>query len=123
VYAPDGRSAVTVNADGTASLWDPAARKAQAVLAMEAPPNVTVFAPAEAARGPEDVQQQGVRCVAFSADGRTLALADGVGGLAWCDVAEVRRTAGCRPGRERRPPNGGEWWAWLRSRLLEPLTG
>jgi serine/threonine protein kinase/WD40 repeat protein len=93
VYAPDGRSAVTVNADGTASLWDPAGRE-EAVLAMDAPPIVTVRAPAEAARGPEDALQQGVRWVVFSPDGRTLALADGVGGLAWCDVAEVPRTAG-----------------------------
>jgi hypothetical protein len=92
VYAPDGRSAVTVNADGTASRWGPAGQE-EAVLAMDAPPNVTVRAPAEAARGPEDALQQGVRCAAFSPDGRTLALADGVGDLAWCDVAEVRRTA------------------------------
>jgi serine/threonine protein kinase/WD40 repeat protein len=89
VYASDGRSAVTVNADGTASLWDLGAGKEQAVLEMDGPPNVSVAAPARA--GPEDVLQQGMRCAAFSPDGRTLALADGVGGLAWCDVAEVRR--------------------------------
>jgi serine/threonine protein kinase/WD40 repeat protein len=123
VYAPDGRSAVTVNADGTAILWDVGAGKEQAVLEMDEPPNVTVFAPAEAARRPEDVLQHGVRRAAFSPDGRTLALADGAGSVAWCDVAEVRRTAGCRPGWQRRKPNGSAWWAWLRSRLLELLPG
>jgi hypothetical protein len=97
VYAPDGRSAVTVNADGTASLWDVEAGKEQAVLDVEAPPNVTVRAPAEAARGPEDLLQQGVYRAAFSPDGRTLALADGVSGVAWCDAAEARRAAGCQP--------------------------
>jgi serine/threonine protein kinase/WD40 repeat protein len=105
VYAPDGRSAVTVNADGTASLWDLAAGQEQAILEVDEPPNVSVSAPARA--GSEDDLQQGVRCAAFSPDGRTLALADGVGGVAWCDVAEVRRTAGCRPGRERQPNQPG----------------
>jgi serine/threonine protein kinase/WD40 repeat protein len=105
VYAPDGRSAVTVNADGTASLWDLAAGQEQAVLEMDAPPNVTVSAPAKA--GPEDLLQQGVRRAAFSPDGRTLALADGAGSVAWCDVAEVRRTAGCPPKRKFQPDQPG----------------
>jgi hypothetical protein len=91
VYAPGGRSAVTVNADGTASLWGPATGEEQAVLALDESPTVSVYAPAPAGQGPEDVLKQGVRRVAFSPDGRTLALADGVGGLAWCDVAEVRQ--------------------------------
>jgi hypothetical protein len=126
VYAPEGRSAVTVNPDGTASLWDLAAGQKQAVLEVEAPPNahdhtdkdpdddaeqtvlkmdrpsnVSVFAPSPAGHGPADLLQQGVRRAAFSPDGRTLALADGVGGIAWCDVAEVRRIAGFRPGQDR----------------------
>jgi serine/threonine protein kinase/WD40 repeat protein len=125
VFAPDGRSAVTLNADGTASLWDLATSQEQAVLEMDRPSNarncspddaddkeravlemdrpsnVSVFAPAPAGQGPKDLLQQGVRRAAFSPDGRTLALADGVGGVAWCDVAEVRRIAGFRPGRER----------------------
>jgi serine/threonine protein kinase len=119
LYGPDGRSAVAVNADGTASLWDLTAAKEQAVLSMEAPPNVTVLAPAEAAPGPEDILRQGVCRVAFSPDGLTLALADGIGGVAWCDVTEARRTAACRPGREHRKPSGAEWWARL---LLDKLT-
>jgi WD40 repeat protein len=101
VYAPDGRSAVTVNADGTASLWDLATGRKQAVLKMDEPPNVTVSKPSQT--GPEDLLQQGVCCAAFSPDGRTLALADGVGGVAWCDLAEVRRTAGCRAGERGTP--------------------
>jgi WD40 repeat protein len=89
VYAPDGRSAITVNADGTASLWDLAAGKEQAVLELDEPPNVSVSPPVRA--GLEDVLHQGVRCAAFSPDGRTLVLASGLGGLGWCDVAEVRQ--------------------------------
>jgi serine/threonine protein kinase/WD40 repeat protein len=115
VYAPDGRSAATVNADGTASLWDPATDKAQAVLKMGEPPNVTVSAPVKA--GPEDLLQQGVRHAAFSPDGRTLALADGVGGVAWCDVAEVRRES-TLPAK----PNGGAWLKRLLSQWLDGMA-
>jgi hypothetical protein len=115
VYAPGGRPAATVNADGTASLWDPATDKAQAVLKMGEPPNVTVSAPVKA--GPEDLLQQGVRHTVFSADGRTLALADGVGGVAWCDVAEVRRES-TLPAK----PNGGAWLKRLLSQWLDGMA-
>jgi serine/threonine protein kinase/WD40 repeat protein len=124
VYAPDGRSAATLNADGTASLWDLGSGKEQAVLGVDEAPNVTVLAPGVEAWRREVLLGPAVRVAVFSPDGRTLALADAEGGVAWCDVAEARRTAGIRAGTEtaaEQPPVG--WRGWLRARLLALLRG
>jgi serine/threonine-protein kinase len=93
VHAPDGRTVATLNADGTASLWDVGTRQELGVLAVGAPPGVMIGAPGET-EGEEWADLPPVRLVAFSPDGRRVALADACGDeAAWCDVEEVRRTA------------------------------
>jgi WD40 repeat protein len=105
VYAPDGASALTLNYDGTASLWDLATGWEKAVLEIDEPPQVTISAPGPQSRGLADVLHEGVQCAAFSPAGDRLALADGQGDVAWCDVAAVRRPA--RRRRKRKTLNSG----------------
>jgi hypothetical protein len=64
------------------------------------------FSDAQRLQMRQDTLQQGVRCAVFSPDGRALALADGVGGVAWCDVALTIRAA--RFGAERDGSGPGE---------------
>jgi WD40 repeat protein len=88
--SPDGRTVATRNADGTASLRSAATGEELAVLAVEAPPTVTIL-PAARSRPPP--QGRSVVLLAFAPDGRTLGLADDQGGVAWCDVADLQRKA------------------------------
>jgi serine/threonine protein kinase/WD40 repeat protein len=99
--SPDGRTLATRNANGTVSLWAVPGGEELAVLAVEAPPTVNIL-PAGTRHPPEG---RPVVLLAFAPDGRTLALADDQGGVAWCDVALTIRagrfgagTAGSSPG-------------------------
>jgi hypothetical protein len=124
VYASDGRWAAAWDADGPASLWDVEAGKERAVLGIDEPPNVMVLAP-RTGRGGEGDHRVGesLHWVAFSPDGRTVALADEKGGVAWCEVREAERTEGLVSGEEAPAPfSGSEWWLALRSCLLGLLT-
>jgi serine/threonine protein kinase/WD40 repeat protein len=102
--SPDGRMRATRNADGTASLWSAATGEELAVLAVEAPPAVTILPPAGPRQPPQD---RAVVLVAFAPDGQALALADDQGGVAWCDVALVLRAGRSGPDRDGSGPGEG----------------
>jgi WD40 repeat protein len=89
VYAPDSGSALALKADGTARFWDLRTGEEQAILTVGEPPAVAIST--EHAR--EENRYRDVVRAAFSPDGRTLALANSTGGVAWCSVAEVQRKA------------------------------
>jgi WD40 repeat protein len=95
--SPDGRTQATRNADGTVSLWTVPGGEQLAVLAVEAPPTVNILPPAGARQLPPGGRS--VVLLAFAPDGRTLALADDQGGVAWCDVALALRAGRSGAGR------------------------